>query len=839
MLQRFYGEAEKMGMLRHPNIITVYDLGEHEGFPYIVMEFVEGDPLDRVIECGKAVSLFDKLRIIEQVCSALAYAHRSQVVHRDVKPANVIVRPDGIAKLLDFGIARQESNVADMGRTEPGGVIGTVPYMAPERLKGAIFDGRSDIFSAGVLLFQILAGRLPFTGRDYVLVNQLLNEKHPPLKDFVQDYPAAIDTILDHSLAKDPSDRYQTADEMAADLYPVIETLKEQTSLELIGEAQQLASTEDFIGAQNTLCRVLRIDPRNALARTMMKDLGLHISHKARTAQADQLQRDAETALRERNFDQAIQLLEEASRLVPDNSGIFAQLDAAKSKKQISEQILGYLQLAEQAKRLGDFTGAREIVDKAIQLDTSNSRLRAAYQSLVRQAESAAQQAKLNSTLESIRGSLANRDYQVALELCERAAQLHPDSVELEELSSVAKNGLLEQQRRTLVEGLEDRILHSDTQEDAEAVAQLVRNGLETFPTDATLLRLQAQIERTLDEHRTKSFVDMTIRQCVATMKTAPLEALKTVQLALLDAPGDSRLASLEERIRQHISRLTIEETRAAILQQANDALRQRNFAVAVSVLQQCVPPTLTPEISQLLEYARDQARQEERRQLIARSYAEAQSLLREEKYPECIALLGPVVDATKDTSLTALMAEGHLKLANRVEQEAAALASITPFVEAGCHEQVIAAIQAFPATMSTSPEIARLQTVSTLAWSQEIDRLEALGRAYAGLANEDSELMATNVEQLPGCGEIMGMREVFQERRAKAVDTFLTATLVHMSQAKEALLEPSASTRIAAGRPILPFASEAVREQWTHLEGEYRAANKMNGVLNRFRRKR
>lgn len=111
MLQRFYREAEKMGMLKHPNIITVYDLGEQDGFPYIVMEYVERDPLDRLIQTNQRLPLTYKLRIIEQVCSALGYAHHNDVIHRDVKPTNVIVRPDGVAKLLDFGIARQEKTI--------------------------------------------------------------------------------------------------------------------------------------------------------------------------------------------------------------------------------------------------------------------------------------------------------------------------------------------------------------------------------------------------------------------------------------------------------------------------------------------------------------------------------------------------------------------------------------------------------------------------------------------------------------------------------------------------------------------------------------------------------
>src|ERR1700683_5289031 len=142
------------------------------------MEYVAGEALDRVIQPDRPLPLVFRLKIIEQVCSALAYAHRNDVIHRDVKPANVIVQPDGVAKLLDFGIARQEKTDGRLTRT--GNVIGTIQYMAPERLKDEAFDGRSDIFSVGVMMFQLLTGQLPFTG-DYSIVQNILAGKHPPL----------------------------------------------------------------------------------------------------------------------------------------------------------------------------------------------------------------------------------------------------------------------------------------------------------------------------------------------------------------------------------------------------------------------------------------------------------------------------------------------------------------------------------------------------------------------------------------------------------------------------------------------------------------------------------
>ena len=218
MLERFYREAQA-GILQHPNIVIVYDLGDEDGTPFIVMEYVEGEPLDKVISSGRQLPLIDKLSIIEQVCSALGYAHQRGVVHRDIKPANVIVQPDGQAKLVDFGIARVQKSGAESGLTRTGNVIGTIHYIAPERLKGRPFDGRSDIFATGVMLYLLLTGRLPFTGEDMTVLQKLVNEPHPPLSTWLTNYPQALDSIIDRSLAKEPEHRYATAEEFAADLH--------------------------------------------------------------------------------------------------------------------------------------------------------------------------------------------------------------------------------------------------------------------------------------------------------------------------------------------------------------------------------------------------------------------------------------------------------------------------------------------------------------------------------------------------------------------------------------------------------------------------------------------
>lgn len=225
MLERFYREAQA-GILQHPNIVIVYDLGDEDGMPFIVMEHVNGEPLDRIIASGRQLPLIEKLSIIEQVCAGLGYAHQRGIVHRDIKPANVIVQPDGHAKIVDFGIARVQRATAETELTRAGSVIGTIHYIAPERLKGQAFDGRSDIFSAGIMLYQLLAGQLPFAGEDMTVLHKLANEPHPPLRTFVASYPPALDEILDRALAKDPARRYATAEEFAAELHAVGEAAR-------------------------------------------------------------------------------------------------------------------------------------------------------------------------------------------------------------------------------------------------------------------------------------------------------------------------------------------------------------------------------------------------------------------------------------------------------------------------------------------------------------------------------------------------------------------------------------------------------------------------------------
>lgn len=214
--ERFFREAETAGRLNHPNIVTMYDAGEEHDLAYIAMEFLKGRDLVPYTKPGTLLEVSKVNCIIARVADALSYAHSNNVVHRDIKPANIMYELESDqVKVTDFGIAR----ITDSSRTKTGMVLGTPSYMSPEQLAGKKIDGRSDIFSLGVTLYQMVSGHLPFEGDSMAqLMFRIANEPHPDVRTYNPDIPPALAAVIDRALAKDLEARYQSGQELAQDL---------------------------------------------------------------------------------------------------------------------------------------------------------------------------------------------------------------------------------------------------------------------------------------------------------------------------------------------------------------------------------------------------------------------------------------------------------------------------------------------------------------------------------------------------------------------------------------------------------------------------------------------
>ncbi len=218
---RFLKEARAIGRLSHAHIVTIYDVGEDHGTVYIAMEFLKGEPFNEVVRSGR-LTVPQCVEIARQVAETLDYAHRQGIVHRDIKPSNIILTEDHQVKLTDFGIARIEDMAAGQ-QTQAGEILGTPVYMSPEQVVGQQVDGRSDLFSVGVILYEMIVGRRPFGGNNIAAIFQAITHDTPEAPSAKDPFiPQRLSDLIMKSLAKDPAQRFQTGRQMAEALATVL-----------------------------------------------------------------------------------------------------------------------------------------------------------------------------------------------------------------------------------------------------------------------------------------------------------------------------------------------------------------------------------------------------------------------------------------------------------------------------------------------------------------------------------------------------------------------------------------------------------------------------------------
>src|SRR5438445_636117 len=228
LLERFYREARAARGLQHPNLVTIYELAESGGAPFIAMEYLEGESLEKIIARKPALPLATKLGYVIQTCRALDYANRRGLIHRDVKPANIVVTRDGMVKVVDFGIAR----LGHTSNTQTGMLLGTLAYMSPEQVRGLPADARCDIWAMGVVLYELITYQRPFTGENHAaLLLSVLQNEAPPIRQVVPECPVALERVISKSLRKDEKERYASMEALLKDV--------ENLNFSLIGEGSK------------------------------------------------------------------------------------------------------------------------------------------------------------------------------------------------------------------------------------------------------------------------------------------------------------------------------------------------------------------------------------------------------------------------------------------------------------------------------------------------------------------------------------------------------------------------------------------------------------------------
>lgn len=561
LLARFYREVRSTANLQHKNIVTVYALDDFEGLPYMVMEYLEGQSIAQMIAGRQPVSIIDKIALICQVCEGLQYAHERNVIHRDVKPANILVMKDGIAKIVDFGIARvgRQDNL-----TRTGQIVGSIYYMSPEQTTG-VFDSRSDIYSTGVTLFEFLTGEVPYKGSDtQSTLLKILHDPIPPLSKYLSNYPIALEGILSRAMAREAGDRYQTAEDFGYDLAQLLDGLKREMTDEFLAHAKSAMEERSWEVARQKLQEILRLDRRNRPANDLYKIVREQIQLQQRSQQIEQLRSQAEIALAGLQYEEALECIEQAKRLAPEDQDLLAFAASVSEKIEKIRTIGEALRRGQAALYAGDLREALSAVQQALELDQDHTEARTLDSVIKRELAERERQSQLQSYVEQARRSISNRDFLAALHSLQEAKSIDPTDSNIQELLSWAVRGHEQEKQRQALQQAIDQISKLIGDAKFPEALQLGQELGSQFPDDETIAKLTRLAERQIELQELKQAAErlgFTARQLIDNDRSD--EAISFLEDGLKSLPGEPTLETLLAIARSELERKNIEREEA------------------------------------------------------------------------------------------------------------------------------------------------------------------------------------------------------------------------------------------------------------------------------------
>jgi len=819
--QRFLLEA-RSGVLNHPNIVTVYDFGEQDGNPYIVMEFVPGDSLENLLRAGRQFSLIEKLEMIRQVCLGLGYAHQKGVIHRDIKPANVMVQPDGNIKIVDFGVARLESQSA---HTQTGMVIGTFHYISPERLLGKTADGRADIWSVGVILYMLLTGRLPFPGDDPATLHRVIRETHEPLSNFLSNYPPSLDHLIDRALAKDPIDRYETAEEMAADIEAVNDGLKREHVAEVLSSVKPMIDQEQWTSVRPVLLDLQRLNPQNAEVKKLLREVQEKVSRQQKTVQIQQLMGEAEEAVLSQRYKEALDFYNQAAALDRANPELPQKIEHVRGLKEKAEKVAALLEQAREARRRSDFGTAGELIDKALALDERNTDLRNERARIVQESERTARERARKEFSEAARGHLAARQFTEAIKCLRSALEIDPTDSETQQLYQGAVERQEEERRRKIIEQIVAEISESISAEEYERALTLIHRAQERLPGETVLLQLKAEAETRQQELAAKKLIEKTSLHVYSLLLTSPQEALVVVQQALAQLPGDPQLTALHEKIVGQIKKASAEELKTQSLKRAQAAIDDKQFDQAIQILEAAALECgEVPDIASLLKYAREQKRRIDLSQKAASAVREAQPLIAAGQFETAIALLQPVASETGDVAVEQLLRQATGALAELNRRIDAALSRAQTLSQSNI-EEALRLLASQPQDIQQNARVRELRAKLEAGKEQERVTLEAIRAAGDALQNRDLRNGLSGLESVRrtygDSPRVSSAIADYKTRRTQIANEAVTAAIASATQAMQQEDRPRAAQELAGVASVAEFADSGLQTNLKRLTKE------------------
>jgi eukaryotic-like serine/threonine-protein kinase len=582
MLEQFFArELRATASLQHKNIVTVYESGEQDGNPYLVMECLDGEPVSRIISERRPMPIVDKLELLVQVCDGLQHAHdrKPQVIHRDIKPANVILSKDGTAKIVDFGIARVVG--VETSTLQTGQLLGSLPYLSPEQINSMPIDSRTDIFSAGVMMYELLTYTLPFKANEPAAVFvKILREEPPPLSKYLGEVPPELQACVNRALAKKTHDRYQAAEEFGFDLLQIQKKIKMGMAADFMQRAEAAMQRGDLERVKQHLQEILRLDRHHDQANRLLAEVRKAIQEQQRSAQIVQMRSQAQVALAGQQYEEALGCAEQALQLDPADQVSSALREEIQKAITVGKAVRDSLRRAESALYAGDFDEGREAVDAALRLDTNSAEARALAEIIDKELSERSRRLQVQGLVDNARQGIAQRLFGDAIESLRKAEQLDPGDSNVRELLQWASRGQDQEQRRKDLLDLTDQIHDALRAEDFSSAYTICDVGLGSFPNEPTLQRLKSIAEKQRDIAERRRFVQDQSLAAKESLDRADFgAAIRILEAALQKLPAEPNLEALLALARTESEQQSVDRQSQAVQEAAERALLQNQAA--------------------------------------------------------------------------------------------------------------------------------------------------------------------------------------------------------------------------------------------------------------------
>ena len=623
LLQRFYREAQSAGGLQHPNIVTIYDMGEEAGTPYIAMELVEGESLEQVIARRTPLPLSLKLTYAIQAGRALDYAHKRGIVHRDIKPGNMMLSKEGTIKVVDFGIAR----VLQSSKTQTGMLIGTFAYMAPEQYHGEHADERSDLWSFGVLLYELVCYQRPFRGDSAAnLMHSICDQDPPSVRDGVADCPPELEAVLHRVLQKSPADRYQTMEDVLLELDPICKGLQSATVAKLVEQSQELVQQGDYPQARDILRQALQVESTNSEARSLLDKVNVELRRILIRPKAQELVQKGLALLEDGRIQEARDEVENALRLDSNFEGAQELKRRLQQELDRSQLISQYLQATKLRLAEGLPEEAEHLLAKVIELEPSNKLAKTLQEQVIKEKAERDRRIRLLDTMQQARSLWTLQKYGECIHLLSELQREFPREEEILRLLETAREEQAEQQRRQSLEKARS-LLAAGRHEECTA---LIHDIQKHFPNDPELAHFLSEIDQDqANQRRLRSLGEarrlMAARRCD--------ECISLLTRLQREFPSDTDIPKLLESARE----VEVSQRRQQHVAKARKLLAARRFEECNLLLEDLRKQfAKDEEIANLISALHD----EESEQRKLHDLSEARHLLAARHYDESLALL-------------------------------------------------------------------------------------------------------------------------------------------------------------------------------------------------------